>query len=639
MVTVNQRTHMNRIKYLLLSALTTLCLGLNATEDLPQIDELQKLEVVKGISQALSKGQTFKKGADSNCEKACKKHKKSECGTCGCARGITRRDIRRGGFVIDRPGTYRLEENIDFSPRETGAVAIVIDSDDVILDLCNHSLRLDTSLADTTGILINGRRNVVVENGTVSDFTAFGIRANPGVSTLTLRNLDVLRNGLNDPATLPITAGIAIVSGTVDGQIHDVLIIDVNSSENVLAGLILSGVDNVDVIHSRFNRNTTAVTGFGTNSWGVLATALYNDPISPSVFPCSNLRFIESEMNNNVSTGGAIGIETLSIPAFGLPVNQNVSLVRVTANGNIGGGAETIVNEGEGIVIVGTNNFVVRECIANGNRTLAEAPSGTPGFFASIGFGVPFGSSNGLFVDCVAEGNSGAGDISAGFRVFRSANITINNCEANGNNNTSTGEAWGFTTDPNLGNFAGAFGFPTNVNYLFTRSVAKNNFSVDGIGGGFKFISTINSELSYNHSITNGSTNSDGYGILVGNPPCCATNTCCTADPTVCTIPGTPPTCAPFAVCCPSSHNVINNNELIGNSDYGIYDNFISQGNQTAYNAYYANVARNSGTANYRIPTGNPIRTWPLPASPSVLDNNSTPVLDAQLDNIDITSP
>ncbi len=619
---------MQRIKYFILSVVTTVCISINAYGDTPQTEELQKGEVVKGVSQALSQDLTFTANPEASVDKACKKHHKRKCGDCGCARPITARDIRRGGFTITRPGTYRLEENVEFFPSGSAA-AIVIDSDNVVLDLCNHVIALGNELSDVSGIVINGNNNVVVENGSITDFTKYGIRVNSGASFLTLRNLEVLRNGINDPVGSTFSGGIVLASG-ID-VIHDVLIIDVNSSENFLAGLVLVGVDNVDVVHSRFNRNNSAVTGLGTNSWGILASAfVFENPPTPTVFPIRNLRIIESEANGNLSDGGAIGIEILSVPAFGFPVNDNVSIVRVTANDNAGGGSDApVVNEGEGIVIAGTVNFVVRECVAQGNRTTAVEPSGIPGFFASVGFGVPFGSSNGLFEDCIAEGNAGSGDISAGFRIFRSDNITLNNCVASGNNNTSSGEAWGFTTDPNLGNNLGAFGAPFNRNYLITNSTAEGNVSNDGIGGGFKFISTINSVLSYNNSIGNGSINGTGYGILVGNPVCCAINICCTFDAATCAnLQG----CLPFASCCPSSHNVINNNEVVGNSDFGIVDNIVAPDN--ALNAYYTNVARGNGT-NYQIPVGNPIRTWTLPAYPAVVDNNTTPVLDT-LDNISI---
>lgn len=619
---------MQRIKYLILSVLATFCLGANAYGNEVQKDELQKLQILKGMNEALSKEVTFTADPEASCDKGCKKHhRKRKCGDCGCARPITARDIRRG-FVIDRPGTYRLEENVEFFPGGN-LNAIVIDADNVVLDLCNHVLSLGNEAPGVNGILVNGRDNVVIENGTVTDFSLFGIRATSGTSFLTIRNVDVLRNGVNDPTALTISGGIVLTSG--EEAIHDVLIIDVNSSENSLAGLILHGVDNVDIVHSRFNSNTGAVTPFGNNVWGILATAFLTEaPPIPVVFPTSNIRIIESEANGNIGAGGAIGIEILSVPAFGFPINDNISIVRVTANDNQGGGAESpVVNEGEGIVIAGTQNFVVRECVAQGNHTLATEPTGIPGFFASVGFGVPFGSNNGLFEDCVAEGNSGPGDISAGFRFLRSSNITVNNCVAIGNNNSSTGEAWGFTTDPLVGNDFGAFGAPFNTNFLITNSVAEGNVSNGGIGGGFKYISQINSVLAHNHSVGNGSVNGTGYGILVGNPTCCATSTCCTADPVICDSPSG---CLPFASCCPSSHNVINNNEVVGNSDFGIVDNIVAP--DTALNAYFANVARGNGT-NYQIPLGNPIRTWTLPGYPAVVDNNTTPVLDT-LDNIDI---
>lgn len=617
---------MNRFQYLVLGVLSTASLSLFASSEVAEAPDGRKIEAVRAICESLSKTASTSHSHDD--QRECGKFPKKEQSLCGCVRLISSKDIGHHGYTISKPGNYTLIENIDFEAHGINQSAIIIESDNVVLDLCNHYITQINESAGAVGISINGQENVVVENGTVSNFFTAGIRVNSDSRYITLRNLNAFRNGRNNDPVLDVGGGIVITSALPDAVTNDILIENVNASENSLAGLILSGVTDVLVVHSKFNNNTTDVTGFGTNSWGVLATAFFVDPQSPSFLPVDNLTFVESEMNGNTSTGTAIGIEVLSVPAFGFAVNHNVSILRCTANDNHGGGSATAANEGEGFVIAGTENFVVRDCVAKRNGTLATAPSGTPGFFASVGFGVPFACNNGLFENCVAEGNSGAGDVSAGFRISRSSNIVVNNCVSQGNINTSTGEAWGFTTDVNLGNDIGAFGPPVNRNYVFTNNVAESNIANSNFGGGFKFTSVVNSTLSDNRSVTNGSSGAgNGYGILVGNPPCCATATCCTTDPVVCDSPSG---CLPFSTCCPTSHNIINNNEVIGNTQFGIFDDLIGASN----NAYYANVAR-SNVVNYALPPGTPIRLWPLPAFPLPVDNNG--LLDSQLDNISIT--
>src|SRR5262249_152529 len=154
-----------------------------------------------------------------------------------------------------------------------------------------------------------------------------------------------------------------------------------------------------------------------------------------------------------------------------------------------------------------------------------------------------------------------------------------------------------------------------------------------GICGGFKFISQVDSVLAYNRSVSNGSASpANGYGILVGNPLCCDSGNnanCCALDPAVCSsLQG----CLPFVNCCPTFHKVINNNEVVDNTLWGIFDRL----NPSGTNAYFANIARGNGppTQNYSLPAGTPIRIWPLPAPPNPVDNFA--ILDAQLDNMDI---
>ena len=272
--------------------------------------------------------------------------------------------------------------------------------------------------------------------------------------------------------------GGGIGVGSSEGSItHDVYLDNVNASSNTFNGLTLGGVNGVFIENSKFSNNVGIPLNPSTTFngvWGILATPLLGSGIASI-----DVTIVDTEMSGNTSDSGAVGFESVSIPSLphlNLPYNENINIIRCEANTNMGGGTTNpAVNEGEGIVLAGTNNFVVADCIAQGNMSLAPAPTGIAGNFVSVGFGVPFDSLNGSFINCVAQGNSGNADLSAGFRVTGSNTITFTNCKAYGHTN-DLGEAWGFTTDTNVGNPT-AFGSLSNTNFVFDNCVAENNIS------------------------------------------------------------------------------------------------------------------------------------------------------------------
>ncbi len=618
---------MVRHQYFMIGCLVTMSVVLMASVDKKSISHLigYKTKIMQEVGKALAKSVPVSPLA---------RYKHSRPKTvntpCGCVTLITPHDINPNGCVITRPGLYNLEKNAQFNPSAPNLSAIVIDSDNVTLNLCGRTLSNSGSQAGTVGILVNGRTNVVIQGGTVTGFNLYGIRLNGQSSYVTLKDLAVVSNG----AANTLGGGISISSSDATAITHDIVIDQVNASGNIFNGLSLGGVNDVVIVDSKFNNTQGTVSPFGVSSWGVFGTALPFGGFSG--IPNNNISISNSEASNGTSLGGAIGIEFLSVNGFAL--NSNITITRCITNNNRGGGDPLAINEGEGIVLDGVQNFLVKDCVSSGNgMNSIIGPSGISGLYASTGFGLPFYCSNGRFENCTAQGNFGNGDVSDGFRIIRSTSITLDHCVAVGNYNTSAGEAWGFTTDPDLGNDLGIFGAPVGTGYVITNCLADSNFSQEGICGGFKFISQVNSTLSNSTSVSNGS-NGNGYGILVGDPACCITNTCCALDPVVCQDGSG--NCLPASACCPTKNNVINNNQVVGNSLYGIFD----QSNSNANNAYYANVARGNGT-NYAYQVGlvvapnalpgAPIRNWPLPSLPATTDNNG--VLDAQLDNISIT--
>ncbi len=558
---------------------------------------------------------------------------------CETAIPIFAKDINPNGFKISKGGVYCLAEDVRFKPSAPNLSAIVIDigaGKNVVLDLNGKTLSQNGTNAGVNGILINASDSVSIKNGTITDFTLFGVRINPPSGFSNLSNLSIFRCG----AEQTIGGGIG-ASSTLDPQTkislltHDLSVDQVNASNNIFAGLTLAGVVNATVIQSIFNNNiATLVQLFaGADSWGVLATPIITG------LPCKNISFTDCQANGNNGQGISIGMETVSVPVFGLPSNENINFIRCIANNNVGGGRADLPQEGEGFVIAGTRSWVLRDCIAQGNHTSAQAPSGTPGVFASAGYSIPFGAVGGLIENCVAENNSGNGDISTGFRIFRSSQITISNCTAsNHTTNAKFGEVWGFTTDTNIGNLSGTFGMPQNENFVFDSCKAEQNLNLANasvkLSGGFKFISQISSTL------TNCSSIGNTVGIFVGDPSCCNTGTCQNLDKT----------CGQGSNCCPTKNNVISRNTIVGNKKAGIVDRVAR-----AKTAYFANVARSNGMPgkNYvgkifpsPVTCQNPntcvsanltpIRLWILPNAPCAINTNC--VSGDELDNLDIRS-
>lgn len=88
-------------------------------------------------------------------------------------------------FVIDSPGKYVLEQDISFMPTVDYTPAINILSDNVILNLCGHTLSQGNLQPNAYGVQIGQGynysdpnavlQNVTIQNGTIRNFTAIGV--------------------------------------------------------------------------------------------------------------------------------------------------------------------------------------------------------------------------------------------------------------------------------------------------------------------------------------------------------------------------------------------------------------------------------------------------------------------------------
>ena len=189
----------------------------------------------------------------------------------------------RGGRTvrIDRPGSCRLRHDVRL--KGPGA-AIVIAADGVSLDLAGHSLTGPGGKLGT-GIMIDGRRNVSVKNGTLRGF-GFGVQVANSVN-VKVEGLQITGDDAGGPP--PGEVGILILNSR-----------GVEATRNVIArvflGLFVRGGGSGA---NRLFENTLA--GGDTGQLGIC----YNpDGLGTSTGPSGDLVYL------NLVSGFKIGIQT-----------------------------------------------------------------------------------------------------------------------------------------------------------------------------------------------------------------------------------------------------------------------------------------------------------------------------------------
>lgn len=186
-----------------------------------------------------------------------------------------------GPIRIERPGSYRLGRDVRL--RGTGA-AIVIAADGVTLDLAGHVLTGPGAKLGT-GIMIDGRRNVSVRNGTLHGF-GFGVQVANSVN-VKVQGLQITGDDAGGPP--PGEVGILILNSR-----------GVEATRNVIArvflGLFVRGGGSGA---NRLFENTLA--GGETGQIGIC----YNpDGLGTSTGPAGDLVYL------NLVSGFKIGIQT-----------------------------------------------------------------------------------------------------------------------------------------------------------------------------------------------------------------------------------------------------------------------------------------------------------------------------------------
>jgi parallel beta-helix repeat protein len=355
-------------------------------------------------------------------------------------------------YVIFRPGTYRLAEDISWTTSDPNAKGIDIQSDYVTLDLDGHIFqqvsppepRRDPShakykgevVSGNVGIWSDGHKGLVIRDGKVKDVQGVGVLLKDcdHLDCIGLAVRGCGGNGTLDTSFLYRNGGLFVIgtkSATGIRFAKDVRIIDCACEANtssldyvVTLGAFALFTDDLQVINGRFHQNANA----STQPSGVQFNVVGID-----IVICRNVLVRDCEAHDNTSGGEPAGFF-----AWG----ENIKFLRTRANRNF-----TLKgNRACGFNVSTTNNLRMIDCEADGNfNDNPAASSDAVKDFSACGFRIGRGVSRGSLMNCRATGNHSVGKNAAasGFALHSTSDLVLKSCEAIGNRNAS-GPGGGF---------------------------------------------------------------------------------------------------------------------------------------------------------------------------------------------------
>lgn len=200
-------------------------------------------------------------------------HRHSTCHKDSCIKKISPKKFLSGkGYVIDKPGLYRLCCDVTFSPAANGISAITINANDVDLSLAGFTLSQSVAsmTADNFGVLIvKNAKNVNIHDGNIVGFSASSIKGQEGLTNINISNMD-LQGSAPIGARLVTEAGAAgiYLAGTLESinsivKITNVLVHDFLANSLVIADQSVRGIwlvftNDVTIADNRvYNMNFT----------------------------------------------------------------------------------------------------------------------------------------------------------------------------------------------------------------------------------------------------------------------------------------------------------------------------------------------------------------------------------------------
>jgi parallel beta-helix repeat protein len=396
-------------------------------------------------------------------------------------------------YVICKPGTYKLIENISFNPKKNKTSAISINSSNVILDLNGKVLKQSHRNKNTqiTGIWVkSGHKNVTIlgNYGVVKNFSQRGIYVEGGNDFVTLGDetlLTVIGNGYGTPVAWLdgqeniLQAGIQLGDMTFlawtgglayNGPLNNVRVNNVVSSHNNI-GITLGEGRDFQFVNSSFSQNKEtrlinpkyADPNLGafyvTNSvvnYGLVFICNPDLPPKPGIPPAVGIKdilFENCKFNNNFADGSNAAAQGAYCDSFIMAVNfRNLKIRNCQFNNNdasFGSNNNGLFNQTRGCVLGSGYGTVIEDSEFNGNvgGFLVEGfnQSGLISSGSSTGTGINnFPGDSVILRNCVASNNVANKPVvgspgatgqafAAGFMIQYPAGFTLDSCIAESN--------------------------------------------------------------------------------------------------------------------------------------------------------------------------------------------------------------
>lgn len=363
---------------------------------------------------------------------------------------ITKNELGCDSYVIKCPGTYKLEEDSSFYPKNReNDVAILIDSSNVILDLNGKVLKQSShkkhKRTDVTGIVVlKHHKNITIVNGFVKDFGQRGIYVQGGNSYVTLQDLTVIKCGYGTLISLFSSSqnkgisqcGIQLGDTkfyellgleTFKGLLHQIKVKNVSVNENSF-GLALGEGSEYLFEDCDFSRNTDYRL-----IWETVAN------LNGLFFPKSVLCY---------------GLVYLSNPSVTPPPNfgiKNINFFKCRFNSNV---PDASIKNAQGAYCIGCilevnfSGLKFKNCQFNNNYTLTSETSEY-----SETCGLLIGAGDGIVIEDCEMSQNFSGNYVAGFnltgvvpgdnslpvtKIFQSKGVVLRNCESSNNYITPT---------------------------------------------------------------------------------------------------------------------------------------------------------------------------------------------------------
>lgn len=373
-------------------------------------------------------------------------------------------------YTIKHPGVYTFCKDLVFRPTADAAHAITIKEGvhDVDIDFAGYSLRMHakSTTADNHGIFINATcENIVIHGGTIQGFSASQIRGLDRLNTIEVSDMvlkgigqdqggqrmvnEAFTSGVNFGPTLEgvsFEPDPSVVSNNITLQnltINNIYMANLEIADQAAWGVALFSCNNVHMDHV----NVSGITNNGLVQKG-----------------------------NGLTYGFGLNLCTNCISQF-CTGNDITSFSPNLNNGNVTGDAQAMVylvcdrienydcsfsncvgtRRGEGLVWIGSTNFIAERCVSDSNiaaNPLAKGVQSTYGFEAIGDFGPFPPTQRGVLRNCeginmpiafvidgcidviVEDCNAIAGNIPtapsfiAGFYAGGSDGIAFKNCVA-----------------------------------------------------------------------------------------------------------------------------------------------------------------------------------------------------------------